>query len=191
MDSREDGPVQSWIREAQGGDDEAFDRLARHYLPRLRRWALVRTGDPDDAEDVVQRTLVAMYRKLDSFRGDADFGSWLYRITGNEATALFRRRGSRRRALDRLVALGGRKTVQEPSAPEEGVADLLRSFLTELSERQREMMDLVDFQGFTPSEAAERLGLAPSTARVHLLRARRQMRERILEDHAELVEEIR
>jgi len=191
VDSREDGQVSTWIREAKEGDDEAFDRLARHYLPRLRRWALVRTGDPDDAEDVVQRTLVSVYRKLDSFRAEADFGTWLYRITANSATALFRRRSSRGRALDRLRSLGGRPTAAAPAEPDEGVVDLLRTFLTDLSERQREMMDLVDFQGRTPSEAAERLGLAPSTARVHLLRARRQIRERILEERPELAEGIR
>lgn len=176
--------VQAWIQEAQGGNGEAFDRLARHYLPRIRRWALVRTGDPDDADEVVQRTLVQMYRKLGRFRGDAEFGSWLYRITANAAHGHFRQGRSKERVLDRLrqetaVSMGG----VEAAVPGEGLVELVGMFLVELSDRQREMMDLVDFQGFTPAEAAEMLGLNQNTARVHLLRARRRIRTRILEEH--------
>ena len=72
-----------------------------------------------------------------------------------------------------------------------GVTGLVRTFLMELSEKQRAMMDLVDFQGLTPAEASSMLGLNQNTARVHLLRARRRIRTRILEDHPTLVEDLR
>lgn len=175
--------VQGWIQEAQGGNGEAFDRLARHYLPRIRRWALVRTGDLDDADDVVQRTLVQMYRKIGRFRGDADFGSWVYRITANAAHGHFRQSRSKERVLDRLLleTTGTTESV-EAAVPGEGLRELVGMFLTELSDRQREMMDLVDFQGYTPAEAADMLGLNQNTARVHLLRGRRRIRTRILKE---------
>ena len=184
--------VQVWIQEAKRGDGPAFDRLARHYLPRIRRWALVRTGDPDEADEVVQRTLVQMYRKIGRFRGEAAFGSWLYRITANAAHGQVRSQQAKERLLDRLRAEPVVTTpTVEPDLPGEALKDLVAVFLTELSNRQREMMDLVDFQGFAPVEAAEMLGLNQNTARVHLLRARRQVRARILEEHPAFVEDVR
>jgi RNA polymerase sigma-70 factor, ECF subfamily len=186
------GIIQLWIQEAQRGDVRSFDRLARHFLPRMRRWALVRTGDPDEADDVVQRTLVQMYRKLGRYRGDAAFASWIYRIAANEAHGQFRHAKAQARLLERLRAERDEgASGAERVFPGEGVTDLVRIFLTELSGRQREMMDLVDFQGFTPAEAAGMLGLNQNTARVHLLRARRRIRTRILDEHAKFEEEAR
>jgi RNA polymerase sigma-70 factor, ECF subfamily len=185
--------VVAWIQAAQSGDGEAFDRLAHHYLPRIRRWALVRTGDPDEADDVVQRTLVQMYRKIGGFRGAATFGSWLYRITANAALGRFRHGMAQERLLDRLRSQPEDATSPFESEPEGNgsLEALVWGFLVELSVRQREMMDLVDFQEYTPSEAAHMLGLNPNTARVHLLRARRRVRNWILEAHPTVVEGLR
>jgi RNA polymerase sigma-70 factor (ECF subfamily) len=68
-------------------------------------------------------------------------------------------------------------------------AALVRAFFAELQGRQREVFDLVDLQGYTPAEAAEMLEIEPPTARVHLLRARRAIRERILAAHPTLMED--
>ncbi len=185
------GLVESWIGDAQGGDEEAFDRLFRHYLPRIRRWALVRTGDVDDADDVVQRTMVQAYRNIQSYRGESSFASWLYAITSNAAKELSRGRASRVRAVERLRS-EPRPEAVAPHADDRGeLAGVVRMFLSELSPRQREMMDLVDLQGLQPAEAAELLGLEQSTARVHLLRGRRRMRECILQADPAFVKGLR
>ena len=180
---QEPGPklIGSWVQDAQGGDREAFDRLARHFLPRIRRWALVRTGDPDDADEVVQRTLVQAYQKIRQCRAGTRFGSWLYTITSNTAKGLSRTRAARVRALGRLQTSDRDSDHRsEPTGDEQELSNLVRAFLRDLTPRQREMMDLVDLQGLQPGEAAARLGLAPATARVHLLRARRKIRSRLL-----------
>jgi RNA polymerase sigma-70 factor (ECF subfamily) len=188
--------IRGWIEAAQAGDADAFDHLARHALPSLRRWALVRTGDPDDADDVVQRTLVRAYTAIDSLRGAQAFHGWLYAIMRNVASELGRRARSRDRTLKRLEAahapdaaheVGGRNPQSSESTE---LADLVRTFLKELSDQQRAIMDLVDLQGMTPTEAGKVMGLRPSTARVHLLRARRRIRARILAVRPSIVEDL-
>jgi len=186
------------VRDARAGDRSAFERLIKLHFRRIHRWALVGTGDPDDADDVTQRVLILVHRKLRLFRGDASFESWLYRITSNAVSEHFRQRKSRERTMDRFEESGLR--VEATDAHRKGWADkisddraagLVRGFFGELPAKQREVFDLVELQGFKASEAAELLGLEASTVRVHLLRARRTIRERVLEQHPKLVEDYR
>ncbi len=181
------------IRRAQRGEPGAFDDLIRQHYRLIHRWALVKTGDADDAEDVTQRVLIQLFRKLGTFRGRSSFNSWLYRITSNAAGELHRRRGARERA----VAKWGENQGEEGAEP--GVlgriagseaAEVARTFFSELPERQREVFDLVELQGYTASEVAEMLVMSASTVRVHLLRARRTLRARILEQHPALAEDF-
>jgi RNA polymerase sigma factor (sigma-70 family) len=65
-------------------------------------------------------------------------------------------------------------------------AALVRSFFTDLPPRQRELLELIDAQGYTAVEAAQIMGIEPETARGHLLRARRTMRAKMLELHPEV-----
>jgi RNA polymerase sigma factor (sigma-70 family) len=76
----------------------------------------------------------------------------------------------------------------EPSAR---LVTVVKESLGALSGRQREIFDLVDLQGHSPAEAAALLGLNAATVRVHLLRARRQLRLQILGSHPHLVEDLR
>ena len=186
------------VSKARAGDRAAFEALIRLHYGRIHRWALIGTGDPDDADDVTQKVLILVHRKLRGFRGDASFESWLYRITGNAVGEHFRKQKSRGRAMDRYEATGLR--VDTAGATERGsaervaddqAADLVRIFLDELPEKQREAFDLVELQGLKATEAAELLGLEASTVRVHLLRARRAIRRKVLERHPALAEDYK
>ncbi|MCH7562347.1 MAG: RNA polymerase sigma factor [Gemmatimonadetes bacterium] len=186
------------VRNAQTGDRQAFERLIKLHFQRIHRWALIGTGDPDDADDVTQRVLILVHRKLRSFRGDAGFESWLYRITSNAVGELFRKRKSRRRAMDRYEASGVRAEITE--ATERGLAEriaddqaagLITTFFEGLPTKQREVFDLVELQGLKAGEVAELLGVEASTVRVHLLRARRTIRSKVLEQHPEFAEDYR
>jgi RNA polymerase sigma-70 factor (ECF subfamily) len=65
------------IRRAQKGEPGALEDLIRRHYGLIHRWALVKTGDADDAEDVTQRVLIQLFKKLGSFRGRSSFKSWL------------------------------------------------------------------------------------------------------------------
>ncbi len=181
------------IRRAQRGEPGAFDDLIRQNYRLIHRWALVKTGDADDAEDVTQRVLIQLFKKLGTFRGRSSFHSWLYRITSNAAGELHRRRGARERAVAKWEEKRGEESA-EPAVlgriAGSEAAEVARAFFSELPERQREVFDLVELQGYSAAEAAEMLVMNASTVRVHLLRARRTLRARIIERHPALAEDF-
>lgn len=169
---------------ATKGEREALGRLAGALRPLICRWALVMTGDPNDAEDVAQQVLMKMMTSMEGFDGRSRVTSWVYRITRNASLDHQRRRKRERRLAEKAEWLAR----AEPPRPADPLDDiemkrtmgLIRTLLGELPMRQREIFDLVDLQGLDPKEAAELLEMNPNTVRVHLLRARRRMRGEML-----------
>jgi RNA polymerase sigma-70 factor (ECF subfamily) len=177
-------------RRAAEGDEEAFRRLVRELYPTLRRWALARTGDPDDADEVVQHTLIRMHRNLHRFSGRSKLTTWLYRILSNIATDLERAQRARRatpvHALDDDIEAGTPDPLRSLHA---GVlSDAVRSFMESLPPRQRQVLELVDHQGRSATEVAEMLGIAPGSVRASLFKARRSVRRAVLDRYPDLTE---
>ena len=193
-DNTSDEQLRALTERARGGDEQAFARLVGETRGRVFRWAFTMTGSGDEAEDVVQEVFVRVHRSLSRFRSDSRFSTWLYRITRNVVTTLARRDDARSRMADRVRQAGVGDVrvpgVVEEMAGREAVA-MVRVFLTCLPPRQREVLDLVDLQGRSAAEVGEMLSLEPSTVRVHLLRARRTLRARILDARPEFVEELK
>src|ERR1700712_6055437 len=69
------------VARARAGDEGAFAVLVTKYQPMIFRWAVVLSGDEDEADDITQEVFVRVCRKLSGFRGDGSFEGWLYRIT--------------------------------------------------------------------------------------------------------------
>ncbi|HUG42527.1 MAG TPA: RNA polymerase sigma factor [Longimicrobiales bacterium] len=180
------------VARAAAGDAAAFDELARRVLPRLRRWALARTADPDEADEVVQETLIRMHRGLRGFSGAARLSSWLYRILANAANARDRRRRRHPTVADRTVLAEPEASVERAdpvaSLHARRMAAVVREYFETLPPGQREILELVDHEGMRPVEVAEALAMNPVTVRAHLFRARRALRSRILERYPELME---
>jgi RNA polymerase sigma-70 factor (ECF subfamily) len=173
------------IRQARAGDPSAFERLAGSYRDRIYRWALVRTGDEDDAEDATQEALVRLHRGLEKFDGRSRFETWLYSVVRSATADVQRRKAKSLRLRARFATWGSPETAADPLPVVDGlevrrIGALVKVFLEALPARQREAMDLVDLQGVGQAEAAERLGVSPATLRTHLFRARRAIRARLL-----------
>ena len=173
------------IRRARAGDPLAFEILAGAYRDRIYRWALVRTGDEDDAEDATQEALVRLHRGLKKFDGRSRFETWLYSVMRSATADVQRRKAKSLRLRERFAAWGSPESAADPLRVVDGlearrIGALVRVFLESLPARQREAMHLVDLQGVGQAEAAERLGVSPATLRTHLFRARRAMRARLL-----------
>lgn len=173
----DEGAVERLAREARRAA-EVPEELLRRIRPLVLRWALLRTGDEDQAEDVAQEVLVRVVRSLGSWDGRGRFTTWLYRVVANAAQDRGRRRS--REAAGRL-RLARRGTLRNPLTAPEGsrVAALLEVLLDELTPHQRMAFDLVDLQGVPGPEAAAMHEMNESTFRVHLARARAAVRKAI------------
>ena len=184
----------SVLERARRGDDDALEALVRAAYPAVRRWTLVQTGDAAEADDLTQDVLIRMIQKLDSFHGDAQFGTWLYSVTRNAATDRFRKQARRRRlataptAFEDLVPTGPEDPMKAVERRE--VSSLVRLFFAELPDRQREVFDLVELQGLSAAEASEMLGIEPVSVRANLFKARKRLRTRILEARPEVAEDV-
>jgi len=170
------------IRRACDGDTAGFQALVERWLPRMHRWVLGMLDDPDEAEDVVQEVLVRLYLKLGAFRGEARFSTWLYQLTRNAARDARRRTRRRERRMAPLRGDELAAPARNPAAELERHEDVtrVRHAMAALPERQREVFDLVEFQGYAPTEVAALLNLSPGTTRAHLFRARRAVRAAVL-----------
>jgi RNA polymerase sigma-70 factor (ECF subfamily) len=180
------------VARARDGDAAALERLVEAAYPRVRRWALVHTGEEAEADDLTQDVLIRMIRNLDGFQGDARFATWLYAVTRNAAVDRHRR-GRRRTLVSEHASDEGALHPWRPEDPARAterreLGRLVRSYFAELPERQRAVFDLVELQGLSASEAAEVMDIEPVSVRAHLFKARRTMRARMLEEHPELAE---
>ncbi|MFM7063277.1 MAG: RNA polymerase sigma factor, partial [Actinomycetes bacterium] len=96
------------VRAAQGGDREAFEELVRATFLDTHTLARRLTANEEDALDVVQDTYLRAWRSIGTFRGDAQFSTWLYRITANCASTHMKRR--------RRVRWTPLESIPEPAA---------------------------------------------------------------------------
>lgn len=165
---------------ARGGDRAAFDELVRVTSAETYTLAVRLVGDEEDAKDVVQETYLRAYRGLDRFRGDAQFSTWLYRITANcAATHLGRRRRHRHDPLpdDDVVVDTDPRRDPEARADLAAERDHLTAALSDLPPRLRAVIVLRDIYDLPHEAIAAELGISTSAAKVRLHRARRKLRE--------------
>ena len=171
---------------ASSGDDSAFTTLVTRFHPAVFRWALMFASDPDEAEDITQEVFVRTYRQLGQYRSDGPLDAWLYRMTRRAATQMRRTRKRRGRLALSPAARPLRDVyTTDPGGrvDRERAASLIRELFATLPRRQREIFDLVDLQGFSPAEAAERTGMKPVSVRANLFKARKAIRESLLATH--------
>jgi RNA polymerase sigma-70 factor (ECF subfamily) len=163
----------------------SLEDLLRQVKPaverQLRRYPL----DPEDQRDIVQSTLFRLVRRMDSFRGEASFSTWLFRVAANEALMLMRVR-RRQRAL--LASLAHGSEAQIGLALTDLSRDLdaelarsetdarVRAALEELSARDRDLIVLHHYRDLPLEEIAGHLGVSESAVRSRMHRARSRLR---------------
>ncbi len=174
---------------AAAGDDDAFKTLVVRYQERVWRLAWRLVGETD-APDVMQDTFLQAHRSLPSFRGEARFGTWLYRIATN--AGLMRRRAAARRPTEPLDTFLPRFDDRGTHAdtPEQLrtagrldelverriLAEKAREALDRLPDGYREAFVLRDLEELSTAEVAEALGLTPAAVRQRVHRARLMLR---------------
>ncbi|HEY3789038.1 MAG TPA: sigma-70 family RNA polymerase sigma factor [Urbifossiella sp.] len=175
------------IAECLDGRREAFGTLVIRYQIRLYNAAIRLVDTPEDAADVVQDAFLNAYQSLRSFKGDAEFFTWLYRIAFNTAISL-KRKKKPTVSLDASRNGDARDQHREPidastdvkpgSALERTEEErLLHAALARLSGEHRDVLMMKDLDGLKYEEIAEVMGVPIGTIRSRLHRARLELRE--------------
>lgn len=176
------GELERLLARWRAGDHAALDLLLARIHPMLYRWALANATDVDDADDIAQQALVAVYKKIGQFRSESPLAIWLYRLTTRTA-AQRRRTFARRKALDVRAHADVARRVYETDpggrVDRDRLTVLVRQCYDRLPPQQRAALSLVDLEGYTPAEAAELMELTPVTLRANLFKARSSVRRQI------------
>lgn len=181
-----------WVKRVQSGETEAYEVLVRRHQNRifglLFRWL----GDYDDAADAAQDVFLAAFRGIGNFRGEAAFGTWLYRIATNHAKNRRKQMAARQQ---RTVPLETTDSHGENPGPAATLAAPDPNPAQALEQRERErwvqqalnsldvdealVILMKDFQGMSYDEMAQVLQVPRGTVKSRLHRARQALKEKL------------
>ena len=177
------------VAAATDGDRSAFDELVRATYADSYTLAYRLTGNEEDARDVVQDAYLRAFKGLKRFRGDAQFSTWMYRITANCASSLLGKRARNRHDdIDDEVGLADERPESDPEiqADRSLERDRVSAALGGLPPRLRAVIVLRDIYDLPHESIAAELGISEAAAKVRLHRARRKLREKLFPLKAEL-----
>jgi RNA polymerase sigma-70 factor, ECF subfamily len=157
-----------------------FDFIYRLHLRRVYALCLRMVRDPAQAEDLTQETFIQVYRKIHTFRGEAAFSSWLYRLTTNLVLMSFRQKTPVSASLDQINfdAKLEFPELAKPDAQLSGLFDRLnlQAAVPLLPRRCKAAFLLHDVQGYTHTEIAAILGCSVGASKSYLCRAHKRLR---------------
>ena len=160
----------------RGGSERAAAELVGRHATALGRYLYAAGAGPSEVDDFAQEALFRAFRRLDGWRGDASFRSWLFAIAGNLLKDDFRRRKGRTlQSIEDADAAASSDPETELVAAD--AERRLRDALAGLPRLQREVFLLRAQQGFDYPAIASTLGTTPGAARVHYHHAVRKLKE--------------
>ena len=166
------------VARAQRSDTRAFEALYRMHVDKIYGLCFRMTGNAAEAEDCTQEAFIQAWSKLDRFRGDSAFGTWLHRVAVN---AVLGRMRKDKRESDRIQA------VSDIAPPPESIGDSstirdLEDALNKLPSGARHVFVLNAVYGYSHDETGEMLGIAPGTSKAQLHRAKRLLAHQLKTD---------
>jgi RNA polymerase sigma-70 factor (ECF subfamily) len=177
----------TYVARARTGDSDAFRALVERHSRSLFRLAFRMTGNEQDAEDVVQESMLRAYKQLSKFDERASFGTWLYRIAANCSLDLVR--SKKRRTQNQVMAIEGDSEMENPvlTVPAPGpnpermalsgeVRERLTAAMGDLSATERSAFVLRHFEGMCIDDISRTLGCQPGAAKHSVFRAVQKLR---------------
>ena len=165
---------QALVQRAQAGDTSAFEALYRAHVGRVYALCRRMVNNETRAAELTQDTFVQAWQRLDSFRSDSAFSSWLYRVAVNVVLVALR---TQRRRTARFQSTDDLTPYERPgSAPSPGEAMDLEQALAALPPQARSVLILHDLEGYRHREIATLMNIATGTSKAHLHRARRLLK---------------
>jgi RNA polymerase sigma-70 factor (ECF subfamily) len=168
-------PDAELVARCRAGDGEAFELLYREHSPRL--FALVRrmTGSAQEGEDLLQEIFLQVHRKLDSFRGEAALGTWLYRLAIRHCLDFLRSRQARMQMATGELAEDGPQVPVTRETP--GIRIDIERAVAQLPNGYRTAFVLHDVEGLEHKQIAELLGISENTSKTQVFKARLKLRD--------------
>lgn len=172
-------PDEALVDRVRAGDQDAFEEIYRRYFPRVYHFAARRMRNRSDAEETVQEVFFHVFASIDSFRGEAPFGAWVFGLARRTVSGRFKKR------MPLLVPLGDdevhsafQAATHEPDPLQsyecgERLARLEGAVATELSAEQRQLFELHHLEHRSIQEIAGLLSKSEDAVKSHLYRARR------------------
>ncbi len=168
------------VEAAQRGDRPAFEELVRQTFSDTYTLAYRLTGNEEDARDVAQEAYLRAWKGIGKFRGDAQFSTWMYRITANAAATFTKKRKRQRtESIDDIGEPAESRYDYQPAAMSEAadLLDRLSVAVDELPPKLRQVVVLRDVYGLGHEAIAQELDITETAAKVRLHRARHKLRE--------------
>ena len=167
-----------WIAKAQREDARAFESLYRLHIDKVYGLCLRMTGNVSEAEDCAQEAFIQAWNKLDKFRGDSAFSTWIHRIAVNSVLGRIRKA---KREHDRIQVAS--EVGPSPVALSDGgeLRDLSEA-VDRLPEGARHVFVLNAVYGYSHEEAGNMLGIAVGTSKAQLHRARRLLAQQLKQE---------
>ena len=179
------------VEKALDGEIVAFEKLVTRYQNKILGYvARMTNGDRDEAEDITQEAFIKAYRSLDSFRGQASFSTWLYKIATNlciDRARTRKRRPQQAYSLDEPYDeddKGGRELPDLRYEPSKGVErdemrQMVRETVAEMPEKMRSVLVMCDLQGMAYEDIARVLDVPLGTVKSRLFHARADLARRL------------
>jgi len=174
------------VRQTLGGNSTAYNGLVTKYQRQVYNLSYRMLGNAEDAGDLVQETFIRAYSALPSFRQDASFLTWLYKIASNLCIDHLRSRKAKGALSLDMELEEGREPSSErrEEAPEDcavrgAVQEIVHKAIMNLPERYRTVIVMRHLQEMSVEEIAQTLNLPTGTVKTHLFRAREMLRGRL------------
>ena len=163
------------VARCRAGEVDAFEAVYRRHASRLFTLACRMSGSAHDAEDLLQEIFLQAHRKLESFKGDASLGTWLYRLAINHCLDFVRSRQMKNQKV--TETLDAESSVVPTARHESPIARIdLERAIAGLPPGCREAFVLHDVEGFDHKEVAAMLGIAEGTSKSQVFKARTKLR---------------
>lgn len=191
-------PEAELIRLAQQGDAEAFERIYHLHSRRVYSLCLRMVGNPAEAEDLAQEAFLQLFRKIQTFRGESAFSTWLHRLTVNVVLMRLRKKTAPETSLEEI----SEPDEETGAAPKEiGMPDLrlsgsvdrvnLERAVAQLPRGYKQVFLLHDVQGYEHNEIAALMHCSIGNSKSQLHKARTRLRELLQEREREKLRQLR
>jgi RNA polymerase sigma-70 factor, ECF subfamily len=176
------------VKRVQSGDNSAFDVLVQKYQHRIGAVIGRFVHDYAESQDIAQETFIRAYRAINSFRGDAQFYTWLYRIAVNTAknhlVSMKRRPPTSDIEAEDAEHFEGAHRMHDSDTPEhellrEEIARTVSEVVSELPEELRQAITLREMEGLSYEEISETMDCPIGTVRSRIFRAREAIDARL------------